>query len=128
MKEDSRIFYTPKNEYVRNFIKQTVHGGRVLAGNKNIVPTSFTDVGKVSEEFYGKDLKVSVLFDKYSKHMNTIQNYYKEKYEARFGDYRRINKKIENYIKRKVSRIPVWKQLAAIDKIDLLVSSDYNSL
>ena len=36
-KEDIRILYTPKNEYVRNFIKQLVHGGRVLAGKKNCI-------------------------------------------------------------------------------------------
>ena len=50
----------------------------------------------VLERFYGKGLEVSVIFDKYFKHINTNKNYYKEKYEARFGDYRRINiKKLE---------------------------------
>ena len=37
-------------------------------------------------------------------------------------------KKLEKYIDRKVAGIPVSKQLAVIDKSDLLVSSDYNSL
>ena len=83
----------------------------------------------VLEKFYGNDLEVSVLFDKFFKHINTIKNYYKGKYEARFGDYRRINiKKLEENIDRKVARIPVSKQLAVIDKSDLLVSSGYNSL
>ena len=83
----------------------------------------------VLEEFYGKYLEVSVLFDKYFKHINTIEIYYKEKYEARFGDYRRINiRKLEEYVDRKVARIPVSRQLAVINKSDLLVSSDYNSL
>ena len=83
----------------------------------------------VLKKFYGKNLEFSVLFDKYFKHINTIKNYYKEKYESRFGDYRRVNiKKLEEYVDRKVARIPVSKQLAVIDKSDLLVSSDYNSL
>ena len=128
LKENNKILYTPKNQYVRNFIKQTVHGGRVLACNKKFVSKSFTDV-KVLEKFYGKDLEISVLFDKYFKHINTIKNYYKEKYESRFGDYRRVNiKNLEEYVDRKVARIPVSKELAVIDKSDLLVSSDYNSL
>ena len=94
-----------------------MHGGRVLACNKKFVSKSFTDVVNVLEKFYGKDLEISVLFDKYFKHINTIKNYYKEKYEAKFGDYRRINiKKLEEYIDRKVSRIPVSKKLAVIDK------------
>ena len=37
-------------------------------------------------------------------------------------------KKLEEYVDRKVARIPVSKQLAVIDKSDLLVSSVYNSL
>ena len=58
-----------------------------------------------------------------------IKNYYKEKYENRFSDYGRINvRKAEEYIIRKIARITVSKQLAMIDKVDLLVSSDYNSL
>ena len=65
------------------------------------------------------------MFDKNFKHIDTIKNYYKEKYEARFGDYRRINtRKLEEFIDRKVASIPVSKQLAVIDKSDLLVSSD----
>ena len=39
-----------------------------------------------------------------------------------------FQKKLEGYIDRKVARIPVSIQLAVIDKSDLLVSSDYNSL
>ena len=81
------------------------------------------------EKFYGKDLEVSVLFDKYFEHINTNKNYYEEKYEARFNDYRRNSiKNLEAYVDRKIARTPVSKQLAVIDKSDLLVSGDYNSL
>ena len=37
-------------------------------------------------------------------------------------------RKWEEIVDRKVARIPVSKQLAVIDKSDLLVSSNYNSL
>ena len=36
-------------------------------------------------------------------------------------------KKLEEYIERKTARIPVAKQVAVIDKSDLLVSIDYKS-
>ena len=78
LKEDNKIFYTPKNIYNRNFIKQTVHGGRVLACNEEFVSKSFTDVVDVLEKFYGKDLKIAVLFEKYFKHIKTIKNYYEK--------------------------------------------------
>ena len=129
LKEDNRILYTPENKYVRDFIKKTVHGSRVLAFNKKIVSKLFKDVVNVLEKCYGEDLEVSVLFDKYFEHINTIENYYKEKDEARFTEYRQINtRKVEEHIERKIARIPISKQIALIDKSDLFVSSDYNSL
>ena len=39
---------------------------------KNL-PKSFADVVNALEKFYGKDLEISVLFDKYFKHINTIE-------------------------------------------------------
>ena len=63
-KEDNKILYTPKNKYVRDFIKRTVHGGRVLACKKKFVSKSFTDIVNVLKKFYAKDLEVSVLVDK----------------------------------------------------------------
>ena len=47
----------------------------------------------VLETFYSKVLENAVAFDKYFKHINTINNYYKEKNEAKCSDYRRINVK-----------------------------------
>ena len=56
----------------------------------------------VIESFFGRDLKVSVKFDKYSKHINTIQKCYKENYDARFTEYRRNNsKKLEEHFEKK---------------------------
>ena len=83
----------------------------------------------VLEHFYGKDLEFSVLFDKYLEHVKTIKNYYKENYGASFTDCRRIDKRnLGKKIGRKIALGPESKQLALIDKSDLLVSSDYNSL
>ena len=110
LKEDNTVLNTPKNKYNGIFNKQTVHGGRVLTCNKKIVSKSFKDVVNVLEKFCDKDLDISLIFDNFFKHINTIKNYYKEKYEARFNDYRRINiKKVEEYIDRKKAMIPVSK-------------------
>ena len=75
----------------------------------------------VLEKVYGKHLGVYVIIDKNFKQINTIRNYYKEKNEARFSDYRRINvRKLEECIVRKKATIPVSRQLAMIDKSNLL--------
>ena len=36
LKENIEILFTPKNKYVRDFLKQTVHGSRVLARKKSL--------------------------------------------------------------------------------------------
>ena len=101
----------------------------MLARNKIFVSKLFTDIVNVLEKFYGKDLESSVIVDKYFKHINSIKNYYRDKNEARFGEYRRNNpRNLEEYFDRKVASIPVSKQLAVIDESDLLVLSDYSSL
>ena len=97
MKEDNRFLFTPKNKYVRHFIKKAVHGERVLACNKNIVSKSFNDVVNVLKIFMVKIQKI-LFFDKCFKHINTIKNNYKENYEASFTEHRRKNKrKLEDY-------------------------------
>ena len=58
-----------------------------------------------------------------------MKKHYTQKYENKFDDYRKINKNhFDNYIKKKLSSLPISKELNKIDKSDLLVSSDYNSL
>ena len=129
LKEDKKILFTLKNKHVRDFIKKTVHRGRGLACDKKIFSEHFKTVVNVLEKFYGKKLDVAVVFHKSFKHIKTIKNYYKEKYEARFTDYRQIKiRKLKEYIDRKVARIPVSNELAMTDKTDLFVSSVNNSI
>ena len=54
LKEDNKIFYTAENKYVRDFFRETVHGGRVLACNKKLISKSFKDVVNVLEKFMVK--------------------------------------------------------------------------
>ena len=71
----------------------------------------------------------SLLFDKFFRHISTKKNYYKEKYEARFSEYKIIIVRIlEECIDIKVARISVSKKLTMIDKSGLPVSSDFISL
>ena len=63
------------------------------------------------------------------KHTNAVEKYYEKKCESKFSDYRWINiYKSEKYVNIKTSSLPASKKLANLDKTDLRVSSDYNSL
>ena len=129
MKQSEKTFYTPKNKYVRDFIHRTVHGGRVVALNRKFVSTSFNQIVNILKNYFGKEHEISKLFEIYFQQIDKVKKHYTKKYENKFDDYRKINKQqFENYIKKKLSSLPISKELKAIDKSDLLVSSDYNSL
>ena len=129
MKQSGKTFYTPKNKYVRDFIHKTVHGGRVVALNRKFVSTSFNQKVNILKKYLGKAHEISKFFEIYFQRIDKVKKHYAKKYENKFDDYRKINKQhFENYIKKKLSSLPISKELNAVDKSDLLVSSDYNSL
>ena len=129
IRESGKSFYTPKKKYVRDFIHKTVHGGRVVALNRKFVSSSFIQIVNILRKYFGYDLEISKLFEIYFRQTDKVKNHYTKKYENKFDDYRKINTKhLENYIKKKLANLPISKELNNVDKSDLLVSSDYNSL
>ena len=129
MKQSGKTFYTPKSKYVRDFIHKTVHGGRVVALNRKFVSTSFNQIVNILKNYYGKEHEISKLFEIYFQRIDKVKKHYTKKYENKFHVYRKINKQLfENYIKKKLFSPSISKELNKIDKSDLLVSSDYNSL
>ena len=129
MKQSGKTHYTQKNKYVRDFFHKTVHGGRVVALNRKFVSTSFNQIVNILKKYFGKEHEISKLFEIYFQRLDKVKKHYTEKYENKFDDYRKINKQnFENYIKKKLSSLPISKELNKIDKSHLLVSIDYNSL
>ena len=129
IKQSGKTFYTPKNKNLRDFIHKTVHGGRVVALNRKFVSTSFNQIVNILRKYLGKEYEISTLFEIYFRQIAKVKKHYTQNYENKFVDYRKINKDhFDNYIKKKLSSLPISKELNKIDKSDLLASSDYNSL
>ena len=118
-----------KRKYVRDFIHKSVQVGRVVALNLKFVSTSFNQVFNILKKYFGEEHEISTLFEKYFRKVDKVKKHYAKKYENKFDDYRKINKRhFENYIKKKLSSLPIFKELNKIDKSDLLVNSDHISL
>ena len=91
--------------------------------------TSFNQIVNILRKYFGKEHEISKLFEIYFRQIAKEKKHYTQKYENKFDDYRKINKDhFDNYIKKKLSSLPISKELNKNDKSDLLVSSDYNSL
>ena len=69
------------------------------------------------------------MFEIYFHQIDKVKKYPTEKYENKFDDYGKINQKhLESYIKKNLASLTNSKEVKNVDKSDLLVSSDYNSL
>ena len=129
IKQLGKIFYTPKNKHIRDFIHKTVHGGRVVALNRKFVSSSVNQIVDILEKHLGEELELSTLLNKYFRQINKVKEFYVKKYESKFNDYRKLNTKdLDKYVNRKLASLSISKELNKTDKSDLLVSSDYNSL
>ena len=55
LKEENKSFYTPKDKYIRNFIRETVKGGRVIAWIRKFVSSLFNKINKILEKHSEKN-------------------------------------------------------------------------
>ena len=75
------------------------------------------------------DNEISNVIDKYIKYINTKREEYTLEFENGEKVYRKINKKeLNNFLEKKLGELEISKELQKINKDDLLVSYDFNSL
>ena len=129
VKASEKTFYTAKINHVRVFNQKTVLSVRDVAWNRNFVSTSFNHMVNILREYLGREHEGSTFFEIHYRQINKVEQHYTKKYETKFDDSRKTNKDhFEKYIKKKLSSLPISEELKNINKSDLLVSIDYNSL
>ena len=75
------------------------------------------------------DNEISNIIGEYLKYINTKRDEFKLEFENGEKDYRKINKKeLDNFLNKKLGELKISKELQKINKDDLLVSYDFNSL
>ena len=117
VKASGKTFFTPKNKYVRDFVHKTVLGGTIVALNRNFVSTSFNEKIDILKKIFGNEHERSTLFKIYFRKEDKYKKRYTKKYENKIDDYRKINKQhFEDCIKKKLSSLPISKEINAIDK------------
>ena len=125
-----REFYTFNDKYVRDFIRKSIKGGRVAALNSYFESNQCEEILNTIK----KHLKINVneisnIIDEYLNYINTKRGEYTIEFGNGEKDYRKINKKeLEKFLERKLGELEISKDLQKINKEDLLVSYDFNSL
>ena len=126
----NREFYTFNDKYVRDFIRKSIKGGRVGAFNKYFESNQCEEIlNTIKTHLKINDNEISNIIDKYFKYINSKRDKFKIDFENGEKDYRKINKKeLDKFLEKKLGELEISKDLQNIDKKDLLVSYDFNSL
>ena len=126
----NREFYTFNNKYVRDFIRRSIKGGRVAALNRYFESNQCEEIlNTIKKHLKIDDNEISNIIDKYLKYINTKRDEFKTEFGNGKKDYRKINnKELDKFLERKLGELNISKELQKINKDDLLVSYDFNSL
>ena len=125
-----REFYTFNDEYVRSFIRKSIKGGRCGAFNRYFESNQCEEILNTIKKHLKIDCnEISNIIDEYLNYINSKRREYTLEFENGEKDYRKINKKeLEKLLERKLGNLEISKDLQKINKDDLLVSYDFNSL
>ena len=125
-----REFYTFNDKYVRNFIRKSIKGGRVAALNRYFESNQceqILDTIKIHLKINNNE--ISYIIDECLKYIKTKRDGFKLEFENGEKDYRKINKKeLDKFLEKKLGDLKISRDLQKINKDDLLVSYDFNSL
>ena len=125
-----RDFYTFNDKYVRSFIRKSIKGSRCGAFNRYFESNQCEEkLNTIKKHLKIDDNEISNIIDKYLKYINTKRDEFKTEFENNEKDYRKINEKeLEKFLGKKLGELNISKELQKINKVDLLVSYDFNSL
>ena len=125
-----REFYTFNDKYVRDFIRKSIKGGRVGAFNTYFESNQSEEIlNTIKTHLKINDNEISNIIDEYLKYITTKRKEYTLAFENGEKDYRKISKKeLDKVLKRKLGELEISKELQKINKDDLIVSYDFNSL
>ena len=115
---------------MRDFIRKSIKGGRCGAFIRYFESNQCEKIlNTIKKHLKINDNEISNIIDKYLKYFNTKRDEYTLKFENGEKDYRKTNKKeLEKFLEKKLGEINISKELQKINKDDLLVSYDFNSL
>ena len=126
----NKEFYTFNDKYVRDFIRKSIKGGRVGAFNRYFESKQCEEILNIIKNYFKiNNNEISNIVDEYLKFIDIKREEFKLKFENGEKDYRKINKKeLDNFLEKQLGELNISKDLQKINKDDLLVSYDFNSL
>ena len=125
-----REFYTFNDEYVRDFIRRSIKGGRVAAFIRYFESSQREEIlNTIQKHLRIKDNEISNVIDEFLKYINIKRYEFELEFENGEKDYRKTNKReLDKVLEKNLGDLEISKELQKSNKDDLLVSYDFNSL
>ena len=125
-----REVYTFNDKYVRDFIRKSIKGARCGSYIRYFESKQFDEIMSTNKkQLKTNDNEISNIINEYLKYINNKRKEDKLEFENNEKDYRKIIKKeLDDFIDKKLGELEISKELQKINKDDLLVSSDFDSL
>ena len=124
-----REFYTFNDKYVRDFIRRSNKGGRCAALNRFFESNQCEEFLNTVKKIKIKDNEISKTVDVLLKYITSIREEFKLEFENGEKDYRKIyNKATDKFLEKKLGEMEISIELQKINRDDLLVAYDFNSL
>ena len=129
--ENDEPIYTYNDEFMRQFVRQTIKGGRCSALNQhyksNISDELFNIISKELDIDYNAN--VCEILDKDFDYTNKQRKLIEDEYDSQFNNYRDNDEEERTeHINKELKKLPIHKKLQKLNLNDVRMDFDATSL
>ena len=127
--ENDEPIYTYTDQFMRNFVRKAIKGGRCNAFNQHYNSEISDKVFNIISKELNVNGNICYLLEKYFKFSNKYEKRYGKEFDSRYDDYRDINEKEKtDYMNKKLNKLPIQKKLSKLDSNKTQIDFDATSL
>ena len=114
--ENDESFYTYTDPFMRNFVRNSIKGGRCNAFNQQYKPENSDEVFNVISKKLNVNANICNLLENFSEFLNKFEKLHARKFDPKYDVYRDINQDEKTeYINKKLNLLSIHIELSKLD-------------
>ena len=114
--QNDEPIYTYTYPFMRNFVKQSVKGGRCNAFNRYYKSLFSDEVFDIISKELNVNGNICEVLEKYLEFLNKFEKQNAKEFDSKYDDYRDIDQKEKtDLINKKLNMLPILKELSKLD-------------
>ena len=127
--ENDEPKYTYTDPFLRTFVRQAFKSGRCNAFNQHYISEISDEVFSIISKELNFSGNICEFSEKYFELLNKYEKKYTKEFDSKYDDYRDIDQKeYEKYVKKKLDKISIHKELSKLDLNKTQMDFDASSL